>query len=40
MFNRKKKELNKTSVSKKNLVGNFGSHNSSVSNVNSLAKLA
>ncbi|XP_036842168.1 rho GTPase-activating protein 45 isoform X3 [Oncorhynchus mykiss] len=31
MFNRKKKELNKTSVSKKNLVGNFGSHNSSLS---------
>ncbi|XP_070988676.1 rho GTPase-activating protein 45-like [Oncorhynchus clarkii lewisi] len=29
MFYRKKKELNKTSVSKKNLGGNFGSHNSS-----------
>ncbi|XP_042184852.1 rho GTPase-activating protein 45 isoform X2 [Oncorhynchus tshawytscha] len=28
MFYRKKKELNKTSVSKKNLGGNFGSHNS------------
>ncbi|XP_052332475.1 rho GTPase-activating protein 45-like isoform X2 [Oncorhynchus keta] len=31
MFYRKKKELNKTSVSKKNLGGNFGSHNSTLS---------
>ncbi|XP_071217349.1 rho GTPase-activating protein 45-like isoform X3 [Salvelinus alpinus] len=31
MFYRKKKELNKTSVSKKSLGGNFGSHNSSLS---------
>ncbi|XP_064788581.1 rho GTPase-activating protein 45-like isoform X3 [Oncorhynchus masou masou] len=31
MFYRKKKELNKTSVSKKNLGGHFGSHNSTLS---------
>ncbi|KAK6310998.1 hypothetical protein J4Q44_G00190530 [Coregonus suidteri] len=31
MFSRKKKELNKTSVLKKSLGGNFGSHNSSLS---------